>query len=134
MTQAWRDDANRSLVTQTILAGDPDGRLGNCLQAAVASLLELNLDDVPHLAEADDWIEAVAGFARLRGFDTVWRGGGAPAPVRGLAFGPTVRSAELLHAVAIVDGRIWDPHPSRVGLTSVSTYVDWVPCGEVSRG
>lgn len=38
-------------VMQTILHGDPDGRAGNCLQAAVASLFDLPLDAVPHFYE-----------------------------------------------------------------------------------
>lgn len=118
------------LVTQTILAGQIPGRQGNCLQAAIASLLGLPLDDVPHFAESTgDWVEDMVAFAGVHGFNIVWRGNIGPAPKCGLAFGPTVRSADITHAVAIVDGEIWDPHPSRAGLTSVSTYVDWVPAG-----
>lgn len=117
-------------VTQTIFAGDPSGRMGNCLQAAVATLLGLPLDDVPHFAESSEWASDLASFAFQSGYATVWRGGGAPAPNNGLAFGPTIRSADIAHAVAILDGQVWDPHPSRAGLTSVSTYVDWLPAVE----
>ena len=126
--------SSRTGVTQTILAGTP-GRQGNCIQAAVATLLSLPLDEVPHFAESDgDWVEDMVAFARKHGHSIVWRHGGPPAPAQGLAFGPTIRSADITHAVAIVDAEVWDPHPSRAGLTSVSTYVDWVPAGEVSDG
>lgn len=114
-------------VTQTILAGDPSGRLGNCLQAAVASLLGLPLDGVPHFAESPgDWVAEMVQFAREHGHHIVWRGNG-DRPDFGLVFGPTVRSAELTHAVAVRNGQVWDPHPSRAGLTAESTYIDWVP-------
>lgn len=117
-------------VTQTIFAGDPSGRMGNCLQAAVATLLGLPLDDVPHFAESTaDWVEDMVWFARSNGFAIVWRGGGEP-PQFGLAFGPTVRSADIKHAVAVVNGEVWDPHPSRAGLTQATTYVAWVPSVE----
>lgn len=112
-------------VTQTILVGDPSGRLGNCLQAAVASLLDLPLDDVPHFAEFADWFGQMAEFACTYGFDVRWAASDGPAPQLGLAFGPSVRSAEISHAVAILDGETWDPHPTRAGLTSVTTYVRW---------
>lgn len=114
-------------VTQTILAGDPSGRLGNCLQAAIATLLELPLDAVPHFAESSgDWVAEMVQFARQRGHRIVWRSDG-DRPDFGLMFGPTIRSAELTHAVAIRHGQVWDPHPSRIGLTAESTYVDWAP-------
>lgn len=115
-------------VTQTILAGEIPGRQGNCLQAAIATILVLPLDDVPHFAEsAGDWVEDMVTFGRRHDYRIVWRGADGPVPDLGLAFGPTVRSADITHAVAVMDGRIWDPHPSRAGLTAVSTYVDWLP-------
>ena len=52
-------------VHQTILADparndghDANGQPGNCYQAAIASALDLRLDDVPHFATfCDDWVE-----------------------------------------------------------------------------
>jgi hypothetical protein len=115
-------------VTQTILAGQIPGRQGNCLQAAIATILNLPLNDVPHFAEAaGDWVQDMVTFGREHGYRIAWRGGDGPQPDLGLAFGPTVRSVDITHAVALVDGRMWDPHPSRAGLTAVTTYVDWLP-------
>lgn len=121
-------------VTQTILAGTP-GRMGNCLQAAVATVLDLPIDAVPHFVELDEsWSEALAAFANRHGYATVWTVGERRVPHLGLAFGPTVRGADIVHAVAVVDGRFWDPHPSRAGLTSVTTYVAWKPIADLGVG
>jgi hypothetical protein len=106
-------------VTQTITVGDGSGRIGNCLQAAVASLLDLDLGGVPHFAEHDDWLERLVEFGAARGYRVVYR----PRPVE---FGRSPR--DVPHAVVVIDGEIvWDPHPSRDGLVSVSNYVEWSP-------
>ena len=52
-------------IHQTILADpqrndghDADGQPGNCYQAAIASVLDLALEDVPHFATfSDDWVQ-----------------------------------------------------------------------------
>lgn len=110
-------------VTQTITVGDGNGRIGNCLQAAVAALLDLDLDGVPHFAEHDDWLERMVAFGQDRGYKVLYR----PYPVEfGLAFGRSPRGVP--HAVVCVDGQIvWDPHPSRDGLVSISNFVEWSP-------
>lgn len=93
-------------VTQTITVGDGSGRIGNYLQAAVASLLELDLDEVPHFAEHDDWLERMVAD---HGYQVVYR----PHPVAfGLAFGRSPRG--VAHAVVCIDGvLVWDPAPVR---------------------
>jgi hypothetical protein len=105
-------------VTQTILANDPSGVPGNCAQAAVASLLGIDIDDVPHFAEhRHDWILCLRAFAALHGYDVWHRSPDRYVPF-GLAIGPTARGTE--HAVVWRDGEMaWDPHPSRAGLTKV---------------
>jgi len=112
-------------VTQTIMVGDGSELPGNCLQAAVASLLELDLDAVPHFALHADWLEQLVEFATQRGYRIVyrWPHKGAQEPEFGLIFGQSVRG--VLHAVVITNGQIWDPHPSRDGLVSVANYVVW---------
>lgn len=125
-----------SEVTQTILLNDPGGRPGNCLQAAVASLLDLDLDAVPHFAESrGDWWQDMETFAQEHGYTMTQFGPRHEPPVFGLAFGFTNRSSER-HAVVYRDGVMaWDPHPSRDGLTSVRTWVDFdritMPCEAV---
>lgn len=46
--------------TQTIFGnGDGGAAPGNCMQAAIASLLDLPLDLVPHFALYHDWYQAI---------------------------------------------------------------------------
>lgn len=115
-----------SEVTQTILLNDPSGRQGDCLRAAVASLLDLPPDEVPHFIESTgDWWEDMAAFARGHGYIVTQHGPDHEPPVFGLAFGFTNRSDER-HAVVYRDGAMaWDPHPSRDGLVRVMTFVEF---------
>ncbi len=64
-------------VYQTINCVPPNG-VGNCLQACVASIFELPLDDVPHFmldAETNggnaEWFASLALWCRIRGFEPV---------------------------------------------------------------
>jgi hypothetical protein len=107
-------------VTQTILytpEADARGVYGNCLQAAIASALDLDLDAVPHFGAFAWWEPAVRLWLRGRSLD--WRMvAGIPAG-RSVVVGPTVRLTGD-HAVVGDGGEIaWDPHPSRAGLTEV---------------
>lgn len=108
-------------VTQTILLGDASGRQGNCLQAAVASMLDLPLDEVPHFVEAEDWWTALVSFVRAHGSNVRRLSKADGPPVLGLAVGPSPRG--VTHTVVCRDGAQWDPHPSRDGLTDVDYYV-----------
>jgi hypothetical protein len=110
-------------IDQTIVIGDGSGQPGNCLQAAVASLLDLELDAVPHFILHEDWLERMVEFAAQHGYRVIYRPPTAPVAF-GLAIGPSPRGVG--HAVVCIDGEIvWDPHPSRAGLTAISNYMDW---------
>ncbi|MFC8676692.1 hypothetical protein ACFUEN_28905 [Streptomyces griseorubiginosus] len=113
-------------VTQTILHDDPDGRPGNCLQAAVASLLELPLWAVPHfVAGGDDWLERMVAFCQAHGF-TLYQRPADRYVAYGMAWGPSERGVR--HAVCWVDGRMaHDPHPSRAGLLRVTELIAFEP-------
>ncbi|MHA6764706.1 hypothetical protein [Streptacidiphilus sp. PAMC 29251] len=114
-------------ITQTIMVGDPQGRIGNCLQAAVASLLDLDLDDVPHFAEHDDWLNRMVDWANARGWKVQQRPPAAIVPI-GIAYGPSVRG--VTHAVVFSFGdQVWDPHPSRAGLLSISGIYEFSRIG-----
>lgn len=131
-------------VTQSILYDrelNARGVYGNCLQAAVASALGLDLDAVPHFGAFADWEPAARLWLRGRGLD--WRVvTGIPAG-RSIVIGPTVRATGR-HAVVGDAGEVaWDPHPSRTGLTQVKyayTFEEWpgegpsacVSCGRES--
>lgn len=114
-------------VTQTILHSDPSGRPGNCLQAAVASLLDLDLDEVPHFVEHDDWLERLRDFCIAHGYRPLMRPPTATVPY-GMAWGPSERGVR--HAVVWRDGEIaWDPHPSRAGLLETTELIEFEALG-----
>lgn len=133
-------------VTQTILyspEANARGVYGNCLQAAIASALGLDLDAVPHFGAFTWWESAVRLWLRGRWLD--WRMvQGIPAG-RSIVVGDTTRGTGD-HAVVGDGGQIaWDPHPSRAGLVGVKrSYVleEWptaepsacVCCGTQSGG
>jgi len=110
-------------VTQTILyspGAEATGVYGNCLQAAVASALGLELGAVPHFGAFTWWDAAARLWLRGRQLDWRW------VPIgRGLPDGRCIVVGESprhtgRHAVAGDEGRIaWDPHPSRAGLTVI---------------
>ena len=57
-------------VTQTVLAdSDVPGLYGNCVQAALASALGLELEVVPHFAQFTWWDIAVRLWLRGRSMD-----------------------------------------------------------------
>ena len=107
-------------VTQTLLyspEAEARGVYGNCLQAAIASALGLEIDAVPNFA-AFTWWEPAARLW-LRGLGLDWRSVEGIPFGRSIVIGTTDRSTGL-HAVVGDDGGIaWDPHPSRSGLIDV---------------
>ena len=137
-------------VHQTVLADpvrndghDAEGRPGNCYQAAIASVLELPLDDVPHFATfADDWFKQSEPWFRQRGMirsfyneqalkDLAWPLFLAPGAdfwgdrvsriVGALGAGPSPRGP-FRHVVVLdpnTGDMIHDPHPSGAGVTEV---------------
>lgn len=112
-------------VTQTILAGNPEGIVGNCVQAAVASLLDMDLDDVPHFALNAGWLEYLCTWAALNGWLVLRHNPGYRARMA-IASGPSPRGYQ--HAVVMLDGEIlWDPHPSRAGLLHVTDIWTFTP-------
>lgn len=132
--------------TQTITAERKDGHSaaglpGNCLQAAVASLLDLELDEVPHFALFVDWFAAMRRWARERDGDFTyfpapgtddqyaevwervveWGRGGDVYVILG---GPSPRGPFGHVVVGNVDLEVvHDPHPSRAGLVEVEDAI-----------
>jgi hypothetical protein len=105
----------------------PDSH-GNCQQAAMASLLGLQLDDVPDFfadGEHQFW-PSVWRFTKASGLTYCTLRGVRYLPFYHLAYGPSSRGCE--HAVVWYEGKLaWDPHPSREGLLSVSEFALLVP-------
>jgi hypothetical protein len=110
-----------SEVTQTILY-DPErnaaGIYGNCMQAAVASLLDLEMDAVPHFAQFLWFPAAIELWARGRGLTRRVVQTDVIPQERCIVGGLSPRGVS--HVCVAEGGRIiWDPHPSRAGLDTI---------------
>jgi hypothetical protein len=135
-------------ITQTLLGpgdGYPHSGLvpGNCMQAAIASMLDLDLAAVPHFALFEDWRRALHMWARPYGWDTLSLGEGPHVQGWTLTGGARLDRADLPDPLlllgtsprgtdhAVVGTRykrcVWDPHPSRVGLSEVRWFVPFLP-------
>jgi len=85
------------------------GADGNCLNACIASILELPLKDVPEFG--DDWLMDLNDFLQARGlsYRRVPIDGAKPSGW-GTIEGVSPRGG--LHACVAFDGElVWDPHP-----------------------
>ncbi len=121
-------------VDQRIMHDPNNGVYGDCMRACVASLLDLNIENVPHFFESGNPSEfnaTLAAFLKSQGLaelnvrwrdmfdhDYVFRG------VKGvyhLIAGRTKGGA--WHAVVGKDGRmVHDPHPKRLGVLEPVYY------------
>lgn len=88
---------------------------GNCLQAAVASIIEFPLNTVPNFILFEKWYDRMVEFLNEKGFDV----SGEPTNNEyALAFGDSPRGTK--HAVVMMgDDIVHDPHPSKGGVTGV---------------
>lgn len=115
-------------VTQTIVMGQIEGVLGNCFQAAIASVLNMPLEAVPHFSQFTWWPAALELWARgLSAQGLTYKEkyeDGIEIPDRlCLVYGRSERDVD--HAVVGHGGQIvWDPHPSRAGLVTI-TGIGW---------
>ena len=110
-------------VDQTVF-GVPHG---NCFDACVAMLFELEIKDVPHFNGSTgegDWWSALIEFARERGYRPVFQRGGTPPRGFAILGGQSPAHAPKMHAVFGFNGRIvWDPKWTRLGLLTIEDYI-----------
>lgn len=98
-------------VMQTYLVNDGSGIPGNCLQAAVASILDKPLELVPHFILFKNWFEAVRAY--IDGIGCQIHIFSKDPGVECIAIGLSPR--QVRHAVIWDGGLVHDPHPSRAG-------------------
>jgi hypothetical protein len=100
-------------------------KIGDCVRAVTASILELSIKEVPHFVKdqpGSDWYDTWEKFMIDRGITPILLAGPwvvTPKPVGYyLASGPVKRGGK--HIVIMWDGKVaHDPHPSRAGLESI---------------
>lgn len=106
------------------------GEVGDCVRAVTASILELDIIDVPHFVQDQpgaDWYDTWEQFMIDHGTKPImitppWNQ--VPKPLGYyLASGPSNRNCK--HIVIMRDGNLaHDPHPSRNGLLDVEAI--WI--------
>lgn len=121
-------------VDQTIF----DNVRGNCMAACVAAILDLDLPDVPNFVESSNHLSALTSWLAKRGMafqqyqldrrrPVLWRIIGGPE--YHLLAGPSPRGP-WGHCVVGRKGEIvFDPHPDRRGLLSVTSATLFGPVG-----
>jgi hypothetical protein len=126
-TQPLRDlQVPYTEVTQTILHGTIEGVGGNCFQAAIASVLNMPIEAVPHFVQFTWWPMALELWARglaPKGltYKEKYEDGVTVPDDLCIVYGPSPRGVD--HCVVGFGGEIvWDPHPSRAGLLSIKGY------------
>jgi len=110
---------------QTILTTTPGTIHGDCFATCVASILDLDRQEVPHFMETDPWWPGFQKWLFARGLDCEARKGTGPnGEVTEFPTGYWIGSgrspnADCNHAVVMLDDQLaHDPNPSRRGLAS----------------
>ncbi len=105
-------------IDQTVL-GAPDG---NCMSAAIASVLERPIDTLPHFG-GDRWLRRLEDWLRPQRMVPVLAKGW-PDDYNGYGVGLGMGPRGLHHAVVVENAMlVHDPHPSRAGLVEWYGYV-----------
>jgi hypothetical protein len=125
MMRTVMDDVPAGMASQAVNAGRA---AGDCLRAAVATVLNLDPDDVPHFVqyvehpEGTDshlWWWALVGFCCAHG----WRVDYAGEAPSGWSLADGVSARGHQHVVVAYDGEIvHDPHPEGGGLASITGW------------
>ena len=114
----------------------PDGTViqkGNCFQAAVASLMDLPLEEVPNFIEYgdDEWWKIFCDFVWEKGFEYEGHYPAEGVP-QGYSIGSGIspratKDKKITHAVICLDGKmVFDVHPDRTGIIGGFTYFETI--------
>lgn len=102
---------------------------GNCFAAAIASLLDLPLGDIPAFEEAGaEWHEPFLAWCHERRLEPVFLASMEPPKGYSIVSGLSPRGNNVMHSAIALDGTlVFDPHPSRAGLVWVRDYLIFEP-------
>lgn len=101
---------------------------GNCMCAAIASILEIGIEDVPHFEDMSDgkWYLELRRWLKKKGYHLITYDKEVYLPGYFIAHGPSIRGFE--HSVVYKGTEmVHDPHPSKVGLEKVKSIWALLP-------
>lgn len=118
-------------VYQTIISDEAKGIHGNCFPSCLASILHLDLKEIPKFQDmGDKWFPALWDFLIEHGYE--FHGTGKKENVltydKGvegfyIVNGSSPRGFKRGHSVVYKDGKlVHDPHPSGLGVTEVWSF------------
>lgn len=111
-------------ATQTILAGREDGVPGNCVQAVIATMLNEPIEAVPHFLLWLEWNHVMVEWLAEKGYQLRCYFTDVIPDERCIVAGMSPRGVS--HVCIAEHGQVvWDPHPSRDGLTKVDEVWIW---------
>jgi hypothetical protein len=108
-------------IKQTIL--HDEGRIGNCLQAALASIFEESIEDIPEFQREPPgrWRENLQAWLGNMGLELIICDRDPKEKGHYIAVGEGPRGCT--HCVVYRDGKmVHDPHPSNGGLTRIKRF------------
>jgi hypothetical protein len=96
---------------------------GNCLRAAIASILEIDIESIPRFEEmGEQWFVEFRKWSRLHGHGEV-QVYHHSVPPQGLSIVAGMSPRGIDHSCVALNGEIaHDPHPSRSGLVEIERY------------
>lgn len=108
---------------------DPPRQNGNCLAAALASILEIDIEDVPEFEDMSytEWYPRLKKWLELLGFHLLIWDEEIYLPTFFIAHGPSPRG-DWEHSVIYKGTKmVHDPHPSREGLERITSVWALLP-------
>lgn len=101
---------------------------GNCVQAATATMLGLDLHKVPNFIEYDNWFPVWRNWLAKQGYAVVGYKGHFHFEGYSFAIGTTYRKEDVLHMVILHNGELFhDPHPTLAGIVEIVETLILVP-------
>lgn len=115
-------------VTQTKLHDPDNGVNGNCWRAAIASILEIGIDDIPHLEDAEyGWVD-FHEFLLTQGMVPKF----SDDPPEGYVLAVGLSPRGVSHCVVAKDGEfVHDPHPAGGFVLEVK---EWIKLEKLPEG
>ena len=106
-------------VSQSVLHDPDKGDVGDCFAACLASILEVEIEEVPSPTDEKEypqWFDPYKEYLVSKGFQPLWvHLDGCVVPGYTVRSGMAVRGVE--HSCVAYNGEVvWDPHPSQDGL------------------